>query len=101
MKIRKGDKVQVIAGKDRGKTGEVILVNPNANKVVVKGVNMATRHMKAKQNGSKGEIITKEAPVDVSNVMLVCPEKNVPTRIGYRMEGTEKVRFSKKSGKSL
>ena len=101
MKIRKGDKVQVIAGKDRGKTGEVILVNPNTNKVVVKGINIATRHLKAKQSGSKGEIVAKEAPLDVSNVMLVCPEKNVPTRVGYRMEGTEKVRFSKKSGKSL
>ncbi len=101
MKIRKGDKVQVITGKDRGKTGEVILVHPASDKVVVKGVNMATRHMKAKQAGTPGERVTKEVAIHVSNVMLVCPEKNVPTRVGYRTEGTEKVRFSKKSGKSL
>lgn len=101
MKIRKGDKVQVMAGKDRGKTGEVVLVYPTTEKIIVSGVNMATRHVKAKQAGAPGERITKEAPIHVSNVMLLCPEKNVPTRIGYRTEGTEKVRFSKKSGKSL
>ncbi len=101
MKIRKGDKVQVMAGKDRGKTGEVVLVSPTTEKIIVKGINMATRHMKGKQAGVPGERITKEAPIHVSNVMLICPEKNVPTRIGYRTEGTEKVRFSKKSGKSL
>lgn len=101
MKIRKGDKVQVMAGKDRGKTGEVLLVNPSTDKIVVKGINMATRHIKAKQNGAQGERVTKEAPIHISNVMLIDPEKNVPTRVGYRMEGTEKVRFSKKSGKSL
>lgn len=101
MKIRKGDKVQVMAGKDRGKTGEVVLVYPATDRVVVKGVNMVTRHLKAKQSGAAGERVTKEASVHVSNIMLVCPEKNVPTRVGYRMEGTEKVRFSKKSGKSV
>lgn len=101
MKIRKGDNVQIMAGKDRGKTGEVVLVNPTTEKIVVKGVNMMTRHMKAKQAGGAGERIVKEAPIHVSNVMIVCPEKNVPTRIGYRMEGTDKVRFSKKSGKNL
>lgn len=89
-----------MAGKDRGKTGEVLFVYPATEKIVVKGVNMMTRHMKAKQAGA-GERVTKEAPIHVSNVMVVCPEKNVPTRIGYRTEGTEKVRFSKKSGKNL
>lgn len=101
MKIHKGDKVQIMTGKDRGKTGEVLVVYPNIEKVIVQGVNMATRHIKAKQAGAPGERITKEAPIHVSNIMLICPEKNVPTRVGYRVEGTEKVRFSKKSGKSL
>jgi large subunit ribosomal protein L24 len=101
MKIRKGDKVQIIAGKDRGTTGEVVLVHPTTDKIVVKGVNMATRHIKSKQAGAPGERVTKEVAIHVSNVMLVCPEKNVPTRIGYRMEGAEKVRFSKKSGSVL
>lgn len=101
MKIRKGDKVSVMTGKDRGKTGEVLVVYPASEKVIVKGVNMATRHTKAKQAGAKGELIVKEAPIHISNVMLICPEKNVPTRVGYRMEGGEKVRFSKKSGATL
>lgn len=101
MKIRKGDKVQVMAGKDRGKTGEVVLVYPTMEKILVKGVNMATRHIKSTKQGTPGERITKEAPIHVSNVMIVCPEKNVPTRIGYRVEGGEKVRFSKKSGKNI
>ncbi len=101
MKIHKGDNVQVITGKDRGKQGEVLRVFPVLEKVVVKGVNMITRHQKSKQSGTPGQKITKEAPVHVSNVALICPEKKVPTRVGYRMEGSEKVRFSKKSGKSL
>lgn len=101
MKIHKGDTVQVMSGKDRGKSGEVIFVYPALEKVVVKGVNMMTRSLKATKQGAQGERIKKEAPIHVSNVMLVCPEKKVPTRIGYRMEGTEKVRFSKKSGKSI
>jgi large subunit ribosomal protein L24 len=101
MKIHKGDKVQVMAGKDRGKQGEVLKVLPVADQVIVKGANMVTRHMKPKQQGAQGERVTKEAPIHVSNVMLVCPEKKVPTRVGFRMEGTEKVRFSKKSGKAV
>jgi large subunit ribosomal protein L24 len=101
MKIHKGDNVQVIAGKDRGKKGEVVRVFPVTEKVIVKGVNMMTRHIKSKTAGQPGEKITKEAPVHVSNVALICPEKGVPTRIGFRLEGDEKVRFSKKSGKSL
>lgn len=101
MKIRKGDKVQIIAGKDRGKTGEVVQLYPRLDKVLVKGMNLATRHIKGSGQGKPGERVTKEAPIHVSNIMLVCPEKNTPTRIGYRMEKGEKVRFSKKSGKNL
>jgi large subunit ribosomal protein L24 len=101
MKIHKGDNVQVITGKDRGKKGEVVRVFPITEKVVVKGVNLMTRHIKSKTAGKPGERVTKEAPIHVSNVALICPEKNQPTRVGYRMEGDEKVRFSKKSGKTL
>jgi large subunit ribosomal protein L24 len=101
MKIHKGDTVQVIAGKDRGKKGEVLRVFPITDKVVVKGVSLVTRHMKSKTSGKPGEKVTKEAALHISNVALVCPEKGVPTRVGYRTEGGEKVRYSKKSGKNL
>lgn len=101
MKIKKGDKVQIMAGKDRGKQGEVLRVIPVAEKVLVKGVNVMKRHMRAKREGEKGERIEKEVPLHVSNVMLVCPHTNKPTRIGYKIEGGEKIRMSKKSGKAI
>ena len=87
MKIKKGDQVEIIAGKDRGKRGKVIQVLATESRVVVEG--------------EKGERIERPAPLHVSNVMLVCPETGKPTRIGYRIEGGEKVRISKKSGKVL
>jgi|SRR6185369_1193650 len=101
MKIKKGDKVQIMAGKDRGKQGEVLHVLPTEERVVIKGLNIGKRHLKARRDGEKGQIIEKEIPLHVSNVMLVCPHTNKPTRIGYKMEGTEKVRMSKRSGKAL
>ncbi|MEK7549374.1 MAG: 50S ribosomal protein L24 [Patescibacteria group bacterium] len=101
MKIKKGDQVEVISGKDRGKRGEVLVVLSQVERVVVKGANIMTRHIKARRDGQKGERIEKEAPIHVSNVMLVCPETNKPTRIGYKIEGKEKVRVSKRSGKTL
>ncbi|MEK7181594.1 MAG: 50S ribosomal protein L24 [Patescibacteria group bacterium] len=101
MKIKKGDQVEVISGKDRGKRGEVLVVLSQVERVVVKGANIMTRHIKARRDSQKGERIEKEAPIHVSNVMLVCPETNKPTRIGYKIEGKEKVRVSKRSGKTL
>lgn len=101
MKIKKGDKVQIMAGKDRGKQGEVLLILPVIEKVVVKGANMMKRHVRAKREGEKGERIEKEAPIHVSNVMLVCPHTNKPTRVGYKIEGGEKIRMSKRAGKAL
>lgn len=101
MKIKKGDKVQIMAGKDRGKQGEVLHVLPATLKVVVKGANIMKRHVRARREGEKGERIEKEAPVHVSNVMLVCPHTNKPTRIGYKVEGGEKIRMSKRAGKAL
>lgn len=101
MKIKKGDKVQIMAGKDRGKQGEVLLVLPVAEKVVVKGANVMKRHVRARREGEKGERIEKEAPIHVSNVMLVCPHTNKPTRVGYKVEGGEKIRMSKRAGKAI
>lgn len=101
MKIRKGDRIQVIKGKDRGKTGEVLTVLPLEMKVVVRGINMIKRHTRPKKEGAKGERIEKEAPLSVSNVMILCPHTNKPTRIAYKMEGKEKVRYSVRAKKAL
>ncbi len=100
-KIKKGDTVQVIAGKDKGKRGEVLAVDARSGKVVVKGVNMAVRHMKARKNMTKGERITAEAALDASNVALVCPHTDKPTRVGFVVKNGTKVRVSKKSGKEI
>lgn len=90
-----------MAGKDRGKQGEVLLVLPETEKVVVKGANMMKRHVRARRDGEKGERIEKEAPIHVSNVMVVCPHTGKPTRIGYKVEGGEKIRMSKRANKAL
>ncbi|MFZ2187476.1 MAG: 50S ribosomal protein L24 [Candidatus Moraniibacteriota bacterium] len=101
MKIKKGDQVEITAGKDSGKRGEVLYVFPKLEKIVVKGANIVKRHIKARRDGEKGQRIEKEAPFHVSNVMLVCPHSGKLTRIGYKIEGGEKVRISKKSGKVI
>jgi large subunit ribosomal protein L24 len=97
MKLRKGDAVVVIAGKDKGKQGVISSVLPKENKVIVAGVNTAKRHTKATQANQKAEIIEKDMPVDASNVMLVV--KGKPARVGYKTkaDGT-KVRVAKKTG---
>ena len=101
MKLKKGDEVEVIAGKDRGKRGRISSVLPGEDKVVVDGVNVMKKHRKARRDGAKGERVEMPFPIHVSNVMLVCPHTGKPTRIGYAMEGGEKVRISRKSGKQI
>lgn len=101
MKIKKGDQVQILSGKDRGKRGTVVLVLPAAERVVVEGANIVKRHVRAKSNTEKGERIEKAAPIHVSNVMLIDKETGKPTRVGYKFEGKEKVRVSKRSGKTI
>ena len=94
MNIRKGDEVLVIRGDDRGKRGKVHRAIPRENKVLVEGVNVRKRHMKPRGNIKQAGIIEREAPVDVSKVMLVCSKCNKPTRIGHRrLEDGRKVRF--------
>lgn len=100
MKIRTGDTVQVIAGKDKGKQGKVLAVKPETNLVLVEGVNIATRHMK-KQGTTPGQIIKVEKAINVSNVAALDPETGKPTRIGIRREAGKKIRIAKKSGKAL
>lgn len=101
LKIKKGDKVEVIAGKDNGKQGEVITVLPDIQKVIIKGINIVTKHIKPKQSGAKGERIEVEAPIHISNVMLICPETKKKTRVGFKVKNGNKVRISKKSNKEI
>jgi large subunit ribosomal protein L24 len=105
MKIRKGDEVQVIAGKEPGVRGRVLEVLPKKGKVIVEGVNRATRHEKIRpargRAGQEGGIAHKEAPIDISNVALVCPTDG-PTRAGYRVEESgAKTRVCRKCGTEL
>jgi len=105
MKIKKGDTVQVISGKDRGATGKVIAAYPTEQRLLVEGVNRIKKHTKVTtgiRGAKSGGIVTQEAPIHVSNVMLVDPETNRPTRIGYRRDGEgRKVRISKRTGKDI
>ena len=102
MKIKKGDQVQVLSGKDKGARGEVIKAMPAEGKVVVRGVAMVKKAQRANQQGQQGGIIQKEAAIDVSNVALIDPKTDKPTRVGYRFnEDGKKVRYSKKSGEEI
>ena len=100
--LRRGDNVVVIAGKDKGKTGRISKVNTKTNRVIVEGVNMVKRHQKATQMGDETGIVTKEAAIDVSNVMIADPKTGKPTRIGHKIlkDGT-KVRYAKSSGEVI
>jgi len=99
FKIKKGDTVKIIAGKDKDKEGKVLTVDQKNNKVVVEGVNMITKHSKPSAANPNGGIIQKEAAIDASNVMLVHEGK--ATRVGFKMEGDKKVRFAKATGKVI
>lgn len=96
MKIKKGDTVRVIAGRDKGKEGKVSAVNAKKNTVTVDGVNVHTKHTKPSAQNQNGGIITQEGPIDASNVMLVV--KGQVTRVGYKVEDGKKVRIAKKTG---
>ena len=100
MKLRKGDIVVVISGKDKGKEGEIARVMPTTNKVIVNGVNIAKKHQKARSQTKQAGIIDKDMPLDASNVMYV--HKGKPTRIGFRVNADgSKVRIAKRSGEVI
>lgn len=107
MKIKKNDTVTIIAGNYKGKTGKVLKVFPSENRVIVEGVNLRKRHTKANQKNPQGGIIEKEAPINVSNVQILDPKSNEPTRIGAKIIIDEKtgkkksVRISRVSGEML
>jgi large subunit ribosomal protein L24 len=100
QKIRKGDKVVVLAGRDKGRTGEVVRVMPKDDKAVVSGVNMIRRHQKQTQ-AQEGGIITKEAPIHLSNIALADPKDGKPTRVGFQVKDGKKVRVAKRSGEVI
>jgi large subunit ribosomal protein L24 len=100
MKLKKGDRVVVLSGKDVGKEGEITRVIPERNRVIIDGVNVAKRHQRATRATMQGGIIDKDMPIHVSNVAIVCSTCG-PTRVGDRVEGTEKIRVCRKCGKDL
>ena len=101
MRIKKGDNVQVLSGNDKGKTGEVLEVIPKVNKVIVKGVNVRKKHVKARKQGDESGIISVECSIPSSKVNVVCPKCGKATKVGYSMEKDQKVLVCKKCGAKL
>ena len=102
MRIKKGDRVRVMAGNDRGKEGKVLKVFPGSNRVIVEKINLIKRHQRRTQTNPQGGIVEKEAPISACNVMLVCPQTKKPTRLGKAiLSDGSRARVSKKSGEML
>ena len=101
MKIKKDDKVVVLAGKDKGKQGKVLVADPKGGKVVVEGVSVATKHQKPQGQNQEGGIIKVETPIYVSKVQLVCPKCGKATRVGYKLADGKKTRVCKKCGAEI
>ena len=101
MKIKKGDNIIVIAGKDKGKKGKVVRALPVDSKVVVEGINMRKKHQRAGKGRQKGQIIDIAMPIHISNVMIEDPKTGKPTRVGKRIAGGKRIRIAKKSGTEL
>lgn len=99
LKIKKGDQVKVIAGKDKDKEGKVISVDAKRHRVLVEGINMVTKHAKPSMANQQGGIIHQESPIDISNVMYL--HKGKPTRVGFKFEGDKKVRYAKSTGEVI
>ena len=99
MKIKKGDMVKVIAGRDKDKEGKVLAVNHKSNTVIVEGVNMVTKHTKPSAANQNGGIVKQEGPIDASNVMYI--HKGKATRVGFKMDGDKKVRVAKSTGEVI
>ena len=101
MKIKKGDTVQVLAGNDKGKKGEVLQVLPKVEKVIVKGVNVRKKHTKPRKQGQEGGIIPVECPIHSAKLGVVCPKCNKTVKVGYKIEKENKVRVCRKCGAEL
>jgi large subunit ribosomal protein L24 len=100
QKIRKGDKVVILTGKDKGRSGEVLQVMPKEDRAVVRGVNVVKRHQRQSASQEAG-IVTKEAPIHLSNLAIADPKDGKPTRVGFKIEGDKKVRVAKRSGATI
>jgi len=96
MKIRKGDNVKIMSGKDRGKTGTVFSVSPDESKITIESLNLFKKRSRPKKQGEKGQTVEVPRPMPASKVMLICANCKNPTRVGHRMEGARKVRYCKK-----
>jgi len=101
MHVKRDDLVQVIAGKDKGKQGKIVKVLRSENRVIVEGVNMVTKHLKPSQANPEGGVIKTEGKIHASNVMLVDPKTNEPTRVGIEIKDGKKIRVSKKTGNAI
>ncbi len=101
LNVKRDDTVLVISGKDKGTKGKVLVSLPQEERVIVQNVNMVTRHKKPRKQGEPGGRIKQEAAIHASNVLIVCPKCNKPTRVGHAFEGDKKVRVCKKCGKSM
>lgn len=101
MKIKKGDTVLIISGKDRGKKAKVLEVFPKEKRMVVEGVSMRKRHMRPKKAGEKGQIVQLPSPIDVSNAKFICPKCGKATRVGYKLTEKKKFRVCKKCGQEI
>lgn len=101
MNIKKGDTVKILYGKERGRRGPVVAVDPTKERVIVEGLNLYKRHLKGDGRTRTSEIVTIEKPFPISKVMLICPSCDKPTRVGIKQEGDKKVRVCKKCGKEI
>ena len=101
MKIKKGDTVLVVLGKNRRKKGKILKAFPKERKVLIEGVNLIKKHQKPKKTGEKGQIIEKPSPINISNVKLICSNCNKATRVGYKIVGDKKYRICKKCNKQI
>ena len=101
MFVRKDDKVVVLSGKDKGKQGKVLTAMPGDGKLIVEGVNVATKHVKPRKQGEQGGIMKVETPIYACKVMVVCPKCGKPTRVAHKLESGKSVRVCKKCGANL
>lgn len=99
--IKKGDTVYVNAGNDKGKTGKVLEVIVDKDRAIVEGINMVSKHTKPNSKQPQGGIIKQEASIHISNLNLIDPKSQKPTRVGYKMDGDKKIRYAKKSGEEI
>jgi len=101
MKIKKGDQILVISGKNKGKSGKVLKVFPQFHKILVEGVNLRKKNVRPKKAGEKGQIVEMPGPIDVSNLKLICPKCGAATRVGYKIRGKNKFRICKRCGQEF